>query len=150
MRDRREALRALGALAATARDLDEAPVFRALLRREQAGSTGVGNGFAIPHARIVGIDQPVTVYARTRAPIDFAAADGRPVTDLYGILVPAAGADEAHLQLLSCVAAAFSTRRFRAALAAASCRRDVEVAFARRIRADGSPRGFHRLRNAAA
>jgi len=95
------------------------PIYRALYRREQAGSTGVGNGLAIPHARIPGIDEPVTLFARMKSPIRFGGPDGKPVSELFVILVPAEGATETHLQLLRAVAEMFSDRAFREALAAA-------------------------------
>ena len=91
--NRWEALRAVSATIERSQRLSAAPVFRALWRRELAASTGVGNGFAIPHARIAGIADPVTVYVRTKAPVDFAAPDRKPVSELFVILVPADGAE---------------------------------------------------------
>lgn len=111
--------------------IDAEPILRALQRREQAGSTAVGNGLAIPHARIPGIDRPVTMYARTPAPIRFAAPDGKPVAEFFAILVPAEGAAEVHLQLLRAVAELFSSPAFRATLAAATSPAAVADAFAR-------------------
>ena len=94
--------------------LDPGPVFRALSRREQAGSTGLGGGFAIPHARISGIERPITLLMRARHPIPFKAADGDPVSLLLAILVPQHGDANDHLQLLALVAELFSKPRFRA------------------------------------
>ncbi len=89
----------------------------ALWRREQAGSTALGKGFAIPHARIAGLDRPMTFYVRPATPVDFAAADGLAVTDILVILVPndatSSGANEDHLRLLALVARLASQRRFR-------------------------------------
>jgi len=107
------------------------PIFRALCRREQAASTGVGNGLAIPHARVAGIDEPVTMFARTRSPIRFGGPDGKPVSEFFVILVPAEGATETHLQLLGAVAELFSDPKFRATLAAAPSASAVADAFAR-------------------
>src|SRR5258706_9426404 len=92
-----EALRAVAALLQRLCRIGVEPTFRALLRREQAGSTGVGNGLAIPHARIPGINEPVTMFARTVAPIPFGAPDGKPVSEFFVILVPTEGSNEAHL-----------------------------------------------------
>jgi nitrogen PTS system EIIA component len=111
--------------------IEAAPIFRALCRREQAASTGVGNGLAIPHARISGIDEPMTMFARTRAPIRFGGPDGKPVSEFFVILVPAEGATETHLQLLRAVAELFSNPAFRAALATAKGASAVADAFAR-------------------
>lgn len=130
VRNRWEALRMVSALIERSRGLSAPPVFRALWRRETAASTGVGNGLAIPHARVPGIAEPVTVYVRTKAPVEFAAPDGKRVSDLFVILVPADGTNEKHLQLLALVAEAFSDRDFRARLAAASDPRGVRSAFA--------------------
>ncbi len=91
--NRWEALRAVSAMVERSHSAPAAPVFRALWRREQAGSTGMGNAFAIPHARITGISEPVTVYVRMKTPLAFAAPDGKRVSDLFVILVPADGAN---------------------------------------------------------
>jgi len=134
-----EALRAVSAGLERSHRLSAPGVFRALWRRETAASTGVGNGFAIPHARITGIAEPVTAYVRTKAPLRFAAPDGKPVSELFVILVPADGANEKHLQLLALVAEAFLDRKFRARLAAASNPQDVRAEFARWV--DARPSG---------
>lgn len=99
--------------------VDAEPIFRALHRREQAGSTGIGESLAIPHARVPGIDRPVTAFIRPRVPIRFDAPDGKPVSELLVMLVPQGGASESQLQLLRAVAERFSEPAFRAALAAA-------------------------------
>jgi PTS system nitrogen regulatory IIA component len=131
--NRWDALRAVSATIERMHGLSAAPVFRALWRREKAASTGVGNGVAIPHARITGITEPVTVYVRTKAPVDFAAPDGKRVSELFVILVPADDATERNLQLLARVAEAFSDRDFRARLAEAAGARDVRSAFSQWI-----------------
>jgi nitrogen PTS system EIIA component len=110
---------------------DAQAIFRALQRREQAASTGVGNGLAIPHGRIAGVEQPLTLFVRTRAPLRFGAPDGKPVAEFFVILVPAEGPPETHLQLLRGVAELFSQPAFRAALAAAADAAAVSAVFAR-------------------
>src|SRR5450631_679026 len=82
----------------------------------QTGSTALGAGFAIPHARINGIARPLTLFMRTRLPVAFDAPDGKPVSDLLAIMVPADGAKEDHLQLLALVARLFSDHGFRTQL----------------------------------
>ena len=96
--------------------IDPAPLFRALCRRELSGSTALGDGFAIPHARMVGIPRPLTMFLRTRQPVPFHAPDAKPVSDLLVIMVPADGENEDHLQLLALVAELFQDRSFRAGL----------------------------------
>ena len=118
--DRAQALEVMAAAIARVHGLEEAPIFRALCRREQAGSTGLGGGFAIPHARISGIARPLTLFVRTKLGIEFDALDGKPVSQLLAIMVPADGAKDDHLQLLALVARLFSDRGFRAQLDGAS------------------------------
>jgi PTS system nitrogen regulatory IIA component len=128
-----EALREVSAMIERSRHLSAPPIFRALWRREMAASTGVGNGFAIPHARIAGIVEPITAYVRTKSALEFAAPDGKRVSELFVILVPADGDNEKHLQLLALVAEAFSNTGFRTRLAAAADPQDVQLAFSRWI-----------------
>lgn len=107
---------AAAAICRGAQGLDPVPVSRALRRREQTGSTALGDGFAIPHARIGGIARPITLLMRTRQPIHFDAPDGKPVSQLLVIVVPEQGAQEDHLQLLALVARLFSDCDFRTRL----------------------------------
>lgn len=94
--------------------LEPGPIFRALSRREQAGSTALGGGFAVPHARIPGIERPLTVLVRASHPIQFNAPDHDPVSLMLAILVPEQGDRDDHLRLLALVAELFSNPRFRA------------------------------------
>jgi len=111
--------------------IDAQPIFRALHRREQAGSTAIGEGLAIPHARVTGIDRPVTLFIRLKVPIRFDAPDGKPVSEILVMLVPLGGAPEAQLQLLRAVAQRFSAPAFRAPLAAAADAAAVAAVFER-------------------
>lgn len=87
----------------------------ALLRRESAGSTAVGLGVAIPHARIKGIDHVRALYIRLKSPLDSDAPDGSPVGDVFVLLVPDP-ATEVHLEILALTASLFSNQAFRAEL----------------------------------
>ena len=60
----------------------------ALAAREQLGSTGLGAGFALPHARIEGLDAYLGLFVRLAKPIDFEAIDGKPVTLVFVLLIP--------------------------------------------------------------
>ena len=111
--------------------IEAEPIFRALHRREQAGSTAVGDGLAIPHARIPGIDRPLTMYLRTKVPLRFGAPDGKPVSEFFVMVVPAEGVPETQLGLLREVAELFSQPAFRAMLAAALSPAPVAAVFAR-------------------
>lgn len=86
--------------------------------REKLGSTGLGQGIAIPHGRIRGLREARGAFARLKSPIAFDAPDGRPVSSVFVLLVPE-HATEQHLQLLSELAQMFSEKRFREALAGA-------------------------------
>ena len=128
--DARRALETAAKYIAQAHGLDCDMVLRALSRRERVGSTALGYGIAIPHARIPGIDRPTTLFMRTRYAIDFGAPDGKPVANFLVIMVPADGATDDHLQLLALVAQTFSDPAFRGYLAASTTATDVENAFA--------------------
>jgi PTS system nitrogen regulatory IIA component len=116
LRDCAHALDVIADAISARHSLDPGPVFRALSRREQAGSTALGGGFAIPHARISGIDRPLTLLLRAQRAIPFKAPDSSPVSLMLAILVPEDGDKDDHLQLLGLVAELFSRPRFRAQL----------------------------------
>jgi len=83
-----------------------------LTRRELAGSTGLGEGVAIPHARIKDLERIHALYARLKSPIPFDAPDGKPVFDILVLLVPKQATEE-HLMILAEASQMFSDRRFR-------------------------------------
>ena len=89
--------------------------FDSLFTRERLGSTGLGQGIAIPHGRIKGLKDAAGAFLRLATPVQFDAPDGRPVNMLFVLLVPEQ-ANETHLQLLSELAQMFSDRDFREAL----------------------------------
>lgn len=88
---------------------------QSLQAREQLASTAIGQGVAIPHARIRGLDRLIALYIRLESPISFDAPDGKPVTHVISIFVPEQ-ATQAHLQLLAGVAELFGDARFREAI----------------------------------
>jgi PTS system nitrogen regulatory IIA component len=92
-------------------------VFDKLFTRERLGSTGLGQGVAIPHARIAGLTEATGAFIRLATPIPFDAPDGRPVNLVFVLLVPEE-ANASHLRLLSELAQIFSDRGFREQLAA--------------------------------
>ncbi len=93
-------------------------VFESLFAREKLGSTGLGQGIAIPHGRIKGLKQATGAFLRLTQPVPFDSPDGRPVSQLFVLLVPEQATEE-HLQILSELAQRFADRTFREALAAA-------------------------------
>lgn len=104
-------------------------VVLSLSRREQAGSTALGEGVAIPHARISGLDRIWVLYARLKSPIAFDTPDGGPVSDVLVLLVPSPAAEE-HLKILAEAAHMFSDRRFREQLRASPNSQRVAQLFA--------------------
>ena len=93
-------------------------VVDALSAREKLGSTGLGQGIAIPHGRIKGLKDARGAFLRLAQPIPFDAPDGRPVNQVFVLLVPEQATD-LHLQLLSELAQMFSEREFREKLGGA-------------------------------
>jgi PTS system nitrogen regulatory IIA component len=93
-------------------------VYDALFAREKLGSTGLGQGIAIPHGRIKGLKEARGAFLRLSTPVQFDAPDGKPVSHVFILLVPEA-ATEHHLQLLSELAQMFSDKTFRERLGAA-------------------------------
>ncbi|HRL93695.1 MAG: PTS IIA-like nitrogen regulatory protein PtsN [Pseudomonas sp.] len=84
-------------------ELDEQDIFESLIAREKLGSTGFGNGIAIPHCRLPGCHAPLSAVLRLDSAVDFDAIDGAPVDLLFVLLVPEAATDE-HLELLRQIA----------------------------------------------
>jgi PTS system nitrogen regulatory IIA component len=110
---------AVGALVERSSGLARSVVVDSLAARERLGSTGLGQGVAIPHGRIKGLREAQGAFVRLRAPIPFDAPDGKPVAQVFVLLVPEQ-ATERHLQLLSELAQMFSDKAFRDELARAS------------------------------
>lgn len=98
--------------------LARSQVFDSLFAREKLGSTGLGQGVAIPHGRIKGLKEALGAFARMKQPIAFDAPDGQNVSLIFILLVPDRATD-LHLQILSELAQMFSDRGFRERLMAA-------------------------------
>ncbi|ALK08312.1 PTS IIA-like nitrogen regulatory protein PtsN [Blastochloris viridis] len=100
---KKQALQELAERAAQLTGRGEREIFETLQQRERLGSTGVGNGIAIPHGKMAKLDRLVGLFARLDKPIDFEALDGEPVDLIFLLLAPeTAGAD--HLKALARVA----------------------------------------------
>ena len=102
-------------LAGTESSLNYTEIFDCFNSRERLGSTGLGNGIAIPHGRLKHIDAPMAAFIRLEKPVDFDAVDQKPVDLLFGLLVPEDSTDE-HLQILSSLATMFSDQTLVAKL----------------------------------
>ena len=108
--------------------LPRGEVFASLKEREQLGSTGLGHGVAIPHARMKQLQSAVGAFFRTRFPVPFDAPDSRPVSNVLALLVPSSATDK-HLQLMASAAGMFGDRTFRSQLRHCGQARDVEALF---------------------
>lgn len=93
-------------------------IFTGLIAREKLGSTGIGDGVAIPHGRLKGLDECVGAMIRLREGVDFEAPDDRPVDLMFGLLVPQ-DSTETHLKILRALAEMFSGEDHVARLRAA-------------------------------
>jgi PTS system nitrogen regulatory IIA component len=97
---KKQALQELAKKAASLTGLPEREIFEVLVERERLGTTGVGNGIAIPHGKLAGLDRLHGLFARLEKPIDFEAIDEEPVDLICLLLAPeTAGAD--HLKALA-------------------------------------------------
>ncbi len=122
--DKAQLLQDLAARAAMALGLERRAVFEALQARENLGSTGLGKGFALPHARLATIGRSFVLFVRLARPIDFAAIDEQPVDLVILLLTPADDAANLHLTTLATLSrplrdAAFVRRLRQAADASA-------------------------------
>jgi PTS system nitrogen regulatory IIA component len=110
---------AVGALFEAQAGLARDTVAASLAAREKLGSTGLGQGIAIPHGRMRGLKEARGAFVRLKDPIAFDAPDSKPVSQVFVLLVPEHATDQ-HLQLLSELAQMFSERGFRERLAGAA------------------------------
>ena len=118
----------IGLMFAASGGFDANAVSGSLTAREKLGSTGLGQGVAIPHGRIKGLKEARGAFVRLHQPVAFDAPDGKPVSQVFILLVPEQATD-LHLQLLSELAQMFSERAFRDKLAAASTREALLALF---------------------
>ena len=101
--DKQQLLEELARKAGAALGLPPDYILAELFKREELGSTGMGEGVAIPHARFHQVKKPFGILARLKKPIDFDAVDGNPVDTVFLLLLPDAPAGE-QLGALACIA----------------------------------------------
>jgi len=138
--DKRQLLERMAALLSRRHGLPQAKILESLIAREQLGSTGLGHGVAIPHARMPECYTAAAAFVRTRVAIPFDAPDRKPVSLFLGLVVPK-HASERHLQLLATAAAMFNEKAVRENLKAATNRgaaRDILAAWASPVLANDS------------
>ena len=113
--DKADLLRLLSKQIAGFVSIDALQIASALTTRETLGSTGMGDGIAIPHARIVGVTHPTGLFAHLKSPIDYEAIDGNPVDLVFLIVLPADPRSD-QLQALACVSRCLRNPRIAAEL----------------------------------
>jgi PTS system nitrogen regulatory IIA component len=123
---KRQALHVVAETAAHAMGLDAARVMDALLEREALGSTGLGAGVAVPHARIEGLQRVFGVFVRLDTPVAYGSVDDRPVDLLFALFAPPRDGAE-HLRALAAVSRAVRSPELRESLRQA---RTVDAAHA--------------------
>lgn len=104
--------------------LAQSKLFNSLLDRERLGSTALGNGFAVPHARLPDLKETIGFFVKLAKPINFEASDNQPVDLIFCIIIPEHATDE-HLQILASLARIFSQSSIREAIRTAHTDSDV-------------------------
>lgn len=132
-RDKKALFEQAASLFCAGQPLSPALITGSLAERERMGSTGLGQGIAIPHGRVKGLRDAVGAFLRTTTPMEFDAPDGKPVSLVFVLLVPERATDQ-HLQILSELAQMFSDREVRRRLAQAA-----DAGEAQRIIVDWDP-----------
>jgi len=127
---KRQALQVVAETAAQALGLDAADLFDALMEREALGSTGLGSGVAVPHARINGLDEVRAVFVRLDTPVAYGAVDDRPVDLLFGLFAPPMDGAQ-HLRALAAVSRAMRSNELREQLRQARTGDAIHALFVR-------------------
>lgn len=102
----------VGLLFENTHQISRSQVFDSLFAREKLGSTGLGQGVAIPHGRVKNLREGIAAFVKTQNAIPFDSPDGQPVNMIFVLLVPERATDM-HLQLLAELAQMFSNKSFR-------------------------------------
>ena len=118
VRDATRLLERVASLLVRRAGLSESAILESLAARERLGSTALGHGVAIPHARMAQCNVAAAAFVRTKTAIPFDAPDRKPASLYLGLVVPKQ-ANEYHLQLLATAATMFNDRAFRDLLRAA-------------------------------
>lgn len=116
--DKAQLLRELSERAAKLLAIGSQTILDALRSREMLGSTGVGRGIALPHARVAGLEQFFGLFARLERAINFDAIDDRPIDLVFLLLIPEQAGDD-HLAALACVSRRLRDREIADGLRAA-------------------------------
>lgn len=112
--------------------VDKGALVKVLVEREQLGTTGIGDGVAIPHGKLNGIQRPAISFGRSRKGLDFESMDGQP-TYLFFLLVAPGNSSGVHLQVLAKIAKMLKSSAFRQRLMEAE---DIDELYQTIIQAD--------------
>lgn len=127
---KRQALHVVAEAAAQALGLPEPRLMEALLEREALGSTGLGSGVAVPHARLEGLKRVTAVFVRLDTPVAYGAVDDRPVDLLFALFAPPKDGAE-HLRALAAISRALRSSEVREQLRQARTPDAVRAMFVR-------------------
>lgn len=106
-------------------NLAQSTIYNNLLSRERLGSTGLGKGFAVPHARVPELDQTIGCFFRLKEPVNFESPDNQPVDLVFTIVIPEEATEE-HLLILSSLARIFSQSEVCQAIRDAVGKEEIE------------------------
>lgn len=129
----------LGAATGQVRDVDA--VVATALARERQGTTGVGQGIAIPHAKSAAVSAPLVAFARSDEGVEWESMDGEPAHLVFLIAVPEEQAGDEHLRILATLSRALTKAEFRDALLRAGSRTEVLRVLADRLGRGPTPPG---------
>lgn len=127
---KRQALHVVADAAAEALGLPEDRVLEALLEREALGSTGLGSGVAVPHARLTGVARVTAVFVRLDTPVAYGSVDDRPVDLMFALFAPPSDGAE-HLRALAAVSRALRSPEMREQLRQAHTADAIRALFVR-------------------
>ncbi|HUV22204.1 MAG TPA: PTS sugar transporter subunit IIA [Gammaproteobacteria bacterium] len=106
--------------------LGQSVIYNNLLNRERLGSTGLGRGFAVPHARVPDLDKTIGCFFRLKEPVNFESPDNLPVDLVFTIIIPQEATEE-HLLILSALAKIFSRDDVCRAIREATSKEEIET-----------------------
>ncbi len=121
---KKKLLELIANVAADRTNLSESAIYNNLLNRERLGSTGLGQGFAVPHARLDTLDHTMGFFFRLKDPVNFESPDNQPVDLVFTIIIPEHATEE-HLIILSSLAGIFSRTEVCEAIRSAASKEEI-------------------------
>jgi len=122
---KKKLLELIANIAADQTQLSESIIYTNLLNRERLGSTGLGQGFAVPHARLPDLEKTVGCFFRLKQPVNFESPDNLPVDLVFTIIIPQEATEE-HLLILSSLARIFSDADICQAIREATSKEEIQ------------------------